>query len=81
MRIRLVLAAALVGVFPGAATAAEATRPNVLFLVSDDLNNMLGCYGDPLAQTPNIDRLAARGVRFDRASWSFPPGGPAVLAR
>ena len=52
-----------------AAVAADATpRPrNVLFMVADDLNTMLGCYGDPLAETPHLDRLAARGVRFDRA--------------
>jgi iduronate 2-sulfatase len=56
--------------------AAEAQRPNVLFLISDDLNNMLGCYGDPLAKTPNLDRLAARSVRFDRAYCSFPLCGP-----
>ena len=31
-------------------------RPNVLFLISDDLNNMLGCYGHPLVKTPNINR-------------------------
>ena len=45
---------------------AEPTRPNVLFIAADDLRPELGVYGSR-AKTPNIDRLAASGLRFDRA--------------
>jgi iduronate 2-sulfatase len=58
----LLVSSALLG-----AAAPNVPRKNVLLIVSDDLNWCVGCYGHPVAKTPNIDALARQGVRFDRA--------------
>ncbi|MDZ8119115.1 sulfatase [Pontiella agarivorans] len=55
-----------------AATALAADKPNILFIAIDDLRPQLGCYGEPEPITPNIDRLAAEGTRFDRAYVCYP---------
>ncbi|MEA2068396.1 MAG: sulfatase-like hydrolase/transferase, partial [Verrucomicrobiota bacterium] len=46
--------------------ASPSERPNILLITTDDQGMQAGCYGDPLARTPNIDRLAAEGTRFTR---------------
>ena len=51
--------------------------PNVLFILADDLGvNALGCYGNEWVETPNLDRLAARGVRFSNGYSSDPTCAP-----
>jgi len=49
-----------------------ASRPNVLWITSEDNSPYLGCYGDALARTPELDRLAARGVRYRNAFANAP---------
>src|SRR3954471_4666046 len=59
---------------PRPARAADPARPNIVFILADDLGyGDLGCYGQKLIKTPNIDALAAGGMRFTQ----FYAGSPA----
>lgn len=75
---KTLLAAALTGsqLFPTRCTASAEknahTKPNIIWLIAEDISPALGCYGDSLATTPNLDRLASKGVVFTNA-WSTAP--------
>jgi uncharacterized sulfatase len=60
------------------ATSQQSSKPkyNVLFIISDDLRPELGAYGVKMIKTPNIDLIAARGIRFDRAYAQYPVCNP-----
>ena len=80
--VRAVGAAAVAhALAPNASAQAHAKRPNVLFIAIDDLNDWCGCLGGhPDAHTPNIDRLAARGVLFTHAYCAAPACNPSRTA-
>ncbi|MDX2432381.1 MAG: sulfatase-like hydrolase/transferase, partial [Bacteroides sp.] len=49
----------------------ENPKKNVLFIVIDDLNNTLACYGHETVLTPNIDKLASQGIKFNQAYCNY----------
>jgi len=73
--MRWILTTALITLTFPQSRAAE--RPNILFIAADDLAGTLGCYGDPIARTPHLDRLAASGVCFEQAYHQIPLCNPA----
>ena len=70
--MRLLLTALLL-----AGTAAQ-DKPNILWITCEDISPDLGCYGDSYAVTPNLDKLAAQGVRYTHA---FAPIGVCAPSR
>jgi len=63
------------------AYAAETTeRPNILWIIAEDCCPDMGCYGNPIVKTPNIDKLASEGARFNNAFMSAPVCSPARSA-
>src|SRR5262247_1439353 len=67
MSARPLLAVALLLSLTDTALSGETRRPNILWLTCEDSSPNLGCYGDRLAVTPNLDRFAAQGVRYTHA--------------
>ena len=76
MKIIPRLVVALLGLLGGNLSAATAAKPNILFILADDLGlDGVSCYGSDVRKTPNIDKLAASGTRFETC-YAAPLCGP-----
>jgi arylsulfatase A-like enzyme len=76
----LVIGLALLALSRGACGEPPVRRPNILWISAEDLSPDLGCYGDRYAVTPNLDRLAAEGVRYTHCFANSPVCAPARSA-
>lgn len=74
MKHTLMLLAAFLLAPLAALDAAELSRPNILWIVAEDINPNFGCYGDAYAVTPVLDKLAQEGIRFAKG-----PGSPRTM--
>ncbi|MEO0510226.1 MAG: sulfatase [Verrucomicrobiota bacterium] len=76
MRIKHYLLVLCISLFSAASTLASSDKPNVLMIVIDDLRTELGCYGVDEVHSPNIDRLAKKGMLFENAYSQYPVCNP-----
>lgn len=80
----LLLCAALLsatfGLVPGSCEAADRARPNIVWILVDDMSANFSCYGEKLIETPHVDRLAREGTRFSRAFTTAPVCSPSRSA-
>jgi uncharacterized sulfatase len=74
--LRIAVLLAVLGIVALSMSVRADTKLNVLLIISDDLRDTVGCYGNSAVKTPNIDRLAARGVLFQRAYAQYPVCNP-----
>src|SRR5437667_12339625 len=74
------LGLAIVSCCCGSPAAEKSSRPNIVWIIADDLGVELGCYGTPLMRTPNIDKLASQGARFTRCFTTAPVCSPSRSA-
>jgi iduronate 2-sulfatase len=77
MKLQLIISLIIFTAFPNAISAQHREKPNVLFIISDDLSaTAVSAYENKVCETPNIDRLASEGAFFTRAYSQFPVCGP-----
>jgi N-sulfoglucosamine sulfohydrolase len=65
---------------PDSAVAEEVQRPNILWIIAEDMSPDLGCYGNKVVTTPNIDLLAAKGMKFNQVFTTGPACSPSRTA-
>jgi arylsulfatase A-like enzyme len=75
MKTTCVIMFAVIGTTSIVPAAAKVEKPNVLFLIADDLNTALSGFGHRQCRTPNLDRLAERGVKFENMHCQYPVCG------
>ena len=80
LRVSATLAVLVCGVASGFAQPVAPARPNILWISNEDMSPRLGAYGDALARTPTIDRLARESIRFTNAFTTAPVCAPSRAA-